>query len=101
MSELNDFLKKRLRVDDVRSMADDDSPPWWQEGITVEVDESTYYDYLDLLPPRYMSGSLFAFGEGSGNFALFWMQDKKYFVHQLSLDDTETFCRLTRVVIHQ
>ena len=42
MSELNDFLKKRLRVDDVKSMADDDSPPWWQEGVTVEVDESTY-----------------------------------------------------------
>ena len=44
MSELNDFLKKLLRVDDVKSMADDDSPPWWQEGVTVEVDESTYYD---------------------------------------------------------
>ena len=59
-----------------------------------------YLEYLDLLPPRYMNGNLFAFGEGAGNFILFWVEDRRYFAHQLSADDTETFCRSSRVSLH-
>ena len=101
MSELSNFLTERLRVDHAQPTNDPDSPPWWEEGVTIEIDETKYFEYLDLLPPRYMAGDLFAFGEGAGNFILFWMEDRRYFTHQLSVEDTETFCRLTRVALHQ
>jgi len=48
-----------------------------------------------------MSGDLFAFGEGAGNFVLFWMQSQRYFAHQLSIEDTETFCQLSGVLLSQ
>ena len=47
-----------------------------------------------------MNGDLFAFGEGAGNFILFCVKARRYFAHQLSIEDTETFCRLTRVSLH-
>lgn len=100
MSELSNFLRERLRIENAKPFTDDDSPPWWEAGVTVEVDESTYFQYLDHLPPRYINGNLFAFGEGAGNFTLFWVEDRRYFAHQLSADDTETFCRLSRVSLH-
>ena len=99
MSELSNFLRDRLRVETATPVGDD-SPPWWEEGVTVEVDESMYFEYLDLLPPRYMNGNLFAFGEGAGNFILFWVDASRYFAHQLSANDTETFCRLSHVALH-
>ena len=101
MSDLSKFLDERLCVDNVKRQCDSDSPPWWEDGVTVEIDEGTYFRFLDLLPPRYVRGDLFAFGEGSGQFTLFWSQAGRYFAHQLSIDDTETFCRLTHVALHQ
>ncbi len=100
MSELGNFLRKRLRTDDAQPFKSDDAPPWWEDGVTVEIDESKYFEYLDLLPPRYMNGNLFAFGEGAGNFTLFWVEARRYFALQLSANDTETFCRLSRVSLH-
>lgn len=100
MSGLNDFLRTRLKTDDAEPFTAESSPPWWQEGVTTEIDSAKYFEYLDLLPPRYMNGDLFAFGEGSGNFTLFFTEDKRYFAHQLSLEDTEAFCRLARVPLH-
>ena len=99
MSELSNFLRDQLRIEKA-TLVGDDSPPWWEEGVTVEVDESMYFEYLDLLPPRYMNGNLFAFGEGAGNFILFWMEARRHFAHQLSAEDTETFCRLSCVSLH-
>lgn len=100
MSELSKFLNQRLCINDAVS-DNPDSPPWWEEGVTVEIDEAKYYEYLNLLPPRYMNGDLFAFGEGTGNFILFWVEVRRYFAHQLSVADTETFCRVARVALHQ
>ena len=101
MSALSEFLNERLRIDDATVFDDADSAPWWEDGMTVEIDESTYLQYLELLPPRFMQGSLFAFGEGSGNFTLFWQQDGRHFAHQLSMPDTDTFCRLSGMTLHQ
>ena len=95
MSALSTFLKDRLRVDGAKRFDDPDRPPWWEEGVTVAVDEATYTKYLELLPPRFMQGTLFAFGEGAGNFTLFWQQDRRHYAHHLSLDDTLVFCRLS------
>lgn len=101
MSALSTFLNERLRIHDARTLTDAETPPWFEDSVTVEIDESTYMQYLDLLPPRFMRGSLFAFGEGAGNFTLFWQQDGRNFAHQLSLTDTESFCRLSGVPLHQ
>ncbi len=97
MSELSHFLRKRLRIDDAQPLASEESPPWLENGVAVEIDAAKYFEYLDLLPPRYIDGDLFAFGEGEGNFVLFWSDAKRYFAHQLSIEDTEDFCRLSCV----
>ena len=65
------------------------------EGRIVEVDDETYDYFLDVLPPRYMRGNLFAFCEGYDRFILFWRRNGKYLARQLSESDTDTFCRLT------
>lgn len=100
MSIRSEFLRDRLRTDDARPFNSDDSAPWWEEGVTVEINQALYLEYLNLLPPRYIDGDLFAFGEGAGNFVLFWSEAKRYFALQLSLEDTETFCRLTYAPRH-
>jgi hypothetical protein len=93
-------MNDRLRVDGARPFDDPDTPPWWEEGVTVAVDEATYVKHLELLPPRFMRGTMFAFGEGAGNFTLFWQQGQQYFAHPLSLDDTLAFCRLSGTSLH-
>jgi len=65
------------------------------EGRIVEVLEETYDYFLDVLPPRYMQGNLFAFAEGYDRFLLFWRAAGKYLARQLSDDETKVFCRLT------
>ena len=101
MSKLNEFLRERLRTEHVQHLSNVESPPWCQEGVTVEIDEAIYYEHLEMLPPRYMSGDLFAFGEGAGHFVLFWMRSQRHFAHQLSLEDTTTFCQLSVVLLNQ
>lgn len=100
MSDFSEFLRDRLRTDEAEQFGSDEAAPWWEDGVTVEIDEPNYYRYLDMLPPRFMSGDLFAFGEGAGNFVLFWNEGSRYFAHQLSLEDTKTFCSLARVRLH-
>ncbi len=97
MSEFSNFLRERLRTENALPFNDDDSPPWWGKALPSR---STYFHYLDLLPPRFMNVDLFVFGEGAGNFILFCVKARRYFAHQLSIEDTETFCRLTRVSLH-
>ena len=101
MSALSEFLNERLRVEGAKQLDDADIPPWWEDGVTVAIDEATYTEYLEMLPPRYIHGTLFAFGEGAGDFTLFWEQDRRYFAHQLSTDDTTAFCRLSGTALHQ
>lgn len=101
MSALNQFLAQRLQSDHSVPQEDPESPPWWEDGQTVEIDQQTYYRYLDMLPPRYMDGDLFAFAEGAGNFVLFWRESTRYFAHPLSDADTAEFSALTRVPLHQ
>ena len=101
MSQLAQFLKEHLETDGVLHAGDPDSPPWWEEGATIEVGEETYLQYLDMLPPRYLRGSLFAFGEGSGCLTLFWLAAGKHYAHHLSQADTESFCKVAGVSLLQ
>ena len=75
----------------------DQDPPWWEEGIIVEVTEADCYDYLVRRPPRYMNGSCFAFDDESGPLTLFWQSGPTYFARHLSQAETEHFCRLGSV----
>jgi hypothetical protein len=101
VSQLSKFYDKHLTTEGALHKDDPNSPPWWEEGATVEVDEETYLEYLEMLPPRFIDGDLFAFGEGSGSFTLFFMEHGRYFAHHLSIADTELFSELAGVSLLQ
>ena len=77
-----------------------DDPPWFAPGQVCEIDEKTYWYFLELLPPRWMDGHWFAFGEGAGPFRLFWQMQGRYFARELTDDETRTFCKLSGVSVH-
>ena len=66
-------------------------------GRIAEVTEEHYFYWLEVLPPKYMSGSLFAFAEGAEALRLFWQDDHRYWMRQLTWDETATFCRLAGI----
>jgi hypothetical protein len=66
-----------------------------QEGRVVRINEETWWYFLEVLPPRWMSSSAFAFAEGYDRFRLFWERSDQYFVRQLTEAQTDTFCKLT------
>lgn len=69
-----------------------------EPGQVHEIDEETYYWYLECLPPKHMRGCLFAFAEGAEPIKLFGKrQDGRYVVRQLTWEETRTFCRLAAI----
>jgi len=66
-------------------------------GRIAVVDEDTYYHFLEVLPPHYQRGSLYAFAEGAEAFRLFWTGDGRNFCRQLTWDETQVFCRLAHI----
>lgn len=67
-------------------------------GSVEEVSEETYDYFLDVLPPRWMGGGIFAFGEGADHIRLFWRgTDKLYFARQLSEEENRLFCKLAKI----
>jgi len=68
-----------------------------EPGTIIEVDEETYFDFLEVLPPRYQRGGEFCFAEGSGTFLYFWQASGKFYARSLSEEETDTICRLARV----
>ena len=92
-------LLKLLTIGDVQPLGSD--PPWWVEGETIAITEEGYCEKLELLPPRWMNGSYFAFGEGAGQFTLFWQRGGQYFARHLSQAETDRFCRRSGTRLHQ
>jgi hypothetical protein len=66
-------------------------------GRIADIDEETFFYFLEVLPPKYQSGSTFAFAEGAEPLRLFWQKGGRYFCRQLSWDETKQFCRLARI----
>ena len=66
-------------------------------GRTAEVTEDEYFYWLEVLPPKYQRGSLFAFAEGAEALRVFWQHGEQYFCRQLTWDETKDFCRLARI----
>jgi hypothetical protein len=64
----------------------------------MEVTEEQYYYWLEVLPPKFMSASLFCFAEGAEPFRVF-VKDQygRYWARQLTWDETITFCRLAGI----
>lgn len=67
-------------------------------GRIAEIDEETYDWFLDCLPPKYM-GAGFAFAEGAEPLRYFWKREGRYYVRQLTDEETGIFCRLARIPI--
>ena len=88
-----------LASGEVQSASDAD-PPWFEAGKIAQIDQKTYWYFLELLPPRWMDGNWFAFGEGSGPFRLFWQTKDEYFVRELTDSETRIFCELSRTTLH-
>jgi hypothetical protein len=68
-------------------------------GRVCQVDEETYWYFLEVLPPRWMGrGAGFAFGEGADHVRLFWRgPDETYFCRQLTADENARFCTLANI----
>lgn len=91
--ELWAFLREL--VDIKPHVPSEDDPPWYELRKLYEIDEETYWYFLELLPPRWISGDWFAFGEGAGTFRLYFRTTEGHFVRQLDDDETRTFCKLS------
>ena len=61
------------------------------------IDGKTYWYFLEVLPPKYQRGGLFAFAEGAEALRLFWQKGDRHFCRQLTWDETTIFCRLARI----
>ena len=67
------------------------------EGRIAEVDEETYWYFLEVLPPRYMDESFFCFAEGMEPLRLFWQRGCRYYVRRLSWKQTHNLCDLAGI----
>jgi hypothetical protein len=47
-------------------------------GQIAAIDEETYWYFLEVLPPKYQRGNLFAFAEGAEALRLFWQKETPY-----------------------
>lgn len=66
-------------------------------GRIAAVTEDEFYYWLEVLPPKYQRGGLFAFAEGAEALRLFWERGQQYFCRQLTWDETTEICRLARI----
>lgn len=92
-SDLWTFLKSLVDIEP-HSLTSDD-PPWYEPGRLYETDSETYWYFLELLPPRWIHGDWFAFGEGTGPFSLYVKFRDTYGVRPLTDGETRTFCELS------
>ena len=66
-------------------------------GTIAALDEETFWYFLEVLPPKYQRGGLFAFAEGAEALRLFCRKGSRHFCRQLTWDETTNFCRLARI----
>ena len=103
MSTLGEFLARIQQVETISCPVAEE----WADlinrisipGRISEVTEDTYWYFLEVLPPKHMRCSMFAFAEGAEAIRLFWRKDQKHFCQQLTIHETQTFCRLARIPV--
>jgi len=66
-------------------------------GRVAAIDDDAYWYFLEVLPPKFQRGGLFAFAEGAEALRLFWRRGESCFCRQLTWDETQDFCRLSGI----
>ncbi|MBI1826052.1 MAG: hypothetical protein HY287_02470 [Planctomycetes bacterium] len=66
-------------------------------GRVKEIDEETYWWFLEVLPPHYFDGWDFCFAEGFMPYLFFFVRRGRYYVRQLTNDETHRFCQLGNI----
>lgn len=61
-----------------------------------EIKHEAFMHFLEVLPPHWQ-GHGFAFAEGAEPFRYFWELAGRYYVRQLTWEETGEFCRLARI----
>lgn len=100
-STLPEYIAQ-LQQADVISRPDGEDWPTLIARISVSgqiaaINGETYRYFLEVLPPKYQRGGLFAFAEGAEAVRLFWQKGECYFCRQLTWDETTIYCRLARI----
>ena len=66
------------------------------ENTIHEINEETYWYFLEVLPPKWFNGNLFAFAEGQEPLRLHWhygsRAENRYYCRQLTDEQTNQFC---------
>jgi hypothetical protein len=64
-------------------------------GRINEISEEVYYEFLEVLPPKVMRGTFFAFAEGQEPLRVFLRHHERYLGRLLTQEETDTLCELT------
>lgn len=68
-----------------------------QSGRLSRIDRGTYAYFLEVLPPKYMGPSFFAFAEGAEPIKLFIRRHNRFLARQLTAEETQAFCGLAGI----
>ena len=66
-------------------------------GTICQVDEESYFEFLEMLPPRWMQGGCFAFAEGDSPYLLFWQHLGRFYARQLTSNETARLVEIAGV----
>jgi len=67
-------------------------------GRIHQVSDDTYWYFLEVLFPKWMQGSFFAFAEGQESLTLFWHRGTQHYCRRLTEEETTRFCRASGLV---
>ena len=74
-----------------------DQPPWFEQGVTVVVDESIYDHFQSIGRPRACGDGWFVVGHGVGPFRIFWRSESNLLARELTEQETRRFGELCGV----
>jgi len=66
-------------------------------GRIIEINEETYWHYLEVLPSHWFDAWRFCFAEGMEPLRLFWRHGRRHFCRQLTWEETHRFCDLAGI----
>jgi hypothetical protein len=78
---------------------EDGSPPWFEPGVTSELDEGIYDYFRRAAPPESLHAGWFVIGSGLGPRRLFWRTPDSCFARELTVLEAQRFPELTGVTL--
>ena len=66
-------------------------------GPVIEIDEETYWWFLEVLPPHYLDGWTYCFAEGFTPYLFFFKRRGRFYVRRLTGVETRRFCQLAGI----